>query len=483
MSQLPPDCLAEIFEYLDEDIVTLRSCLLVNRLWYLNAVRILWRRIRNYNTLISLIPDESKNILLQKRIVTSILPTPTINYLSYCKFLSFIEIFYKIEKVLDNQPYSSYDNQSSSSFDVDFDDFDDFDMVIQIILKMFMDVSSLKVLDVQKYPPDYPKFTLFPRANECLKNLSGLYIDSDIYSEFFNIKSHNIETLGINFVEIVSNGLADFISAQQNLKHLVIYQWQSNKEWMSDILTSFEKLTSLIKLTIQGDDCYNHYIPLLFITKLSNLRELTILFDEQDAFEDFKILQYSTFPHLQVLKFPQEIPRKELLINFLEKNGKNLKEFHADEEGNQVNLALSKFCPNLKKLSTGFKKDELEMLKTIFSNCQYLESIKIWCGGFFLNDNELFLAILTYSPKNFHGLQLCYSFEEEKSEMRSEDLDLFFKNWAYRLPRKPFTLAISRNGAYTLDQIEENMQVIQRYIELGILNEFKVVSGHCYIGC
>ena len=49
MSQLPADCLNEIFEYLEDDKVTLRSCLLVNRLWCEVAVRILWRNSLKYN--------------------------------------------------------------------------------------------------------------------------------------------------------------------------------------------------------------------------------------------------------------------------------------------------------------------------------------------------------------------------------------------------------------------------------------------------
>ena len=45
---LPADCLNEIFENLEDDKVTLHSCLLVNRLWCEVSVRILWRNIWNY---------------------------------------------------------------------------------------------------------------------------------------------------------------------------------------------------------------------------------------------------------------------------------------------------------------------------------------------------------------------------------------------------------------------------------------------------
>src|SRR5436305_5488531 len=42
---LPADCLNEIFENLDDDKITLHSCLLVSRLWCKISVRILWRNI------------------------------------------------------------------------------------------------------------------------------------------------------------------------------------------------------------------------------------------------------------------------------------------------------------------------------------------------------------------------------------------------------------------------------------------------------
>ncbi len=45
--QLPADCLNDIFEYLENDKVTLHSCLLANRLWCEVSVRVLWRNIWN----------------------------------------------------------------------------------------------------------------------------------------------------------------------------------------------------------------------------------------------------------------------------------------------------------------------------------------------------------------------------------------------------------------------------------------------------
>src|SRR6266498_3078619 len=114
-----------------------------------------------------------------------------------------------------------------------------------------------------------------------------------------------------------------------------------------------------------------------------------------------KILKFYNmliFPQLQILKFHYLCPRYGLLIKILEINGRNLKELYLSEmngdSDDSLNLAIAKFCTNLRKLSTGFKNDELETLKMVFNACQYLESIKIWCGDEFLSEKEALEAIV-----------------------------------------------------------------------------------------
>ena len=65
MSQLPVDCLYEIFECLEEDKITSH---LVNRLWCGVSVRILWTSVWNYDTLLACLPNESKEILYEKEL-------------------------------------------------------------------------------------------------------------------------------------------------------------------------------------------------------------------------------------------------------------------------------------------------------------------------------------------------------------------------------------------------------------------------------
>src|SRR5688572_13449448 len=95
------DCLNEIFEYL-EDRVDLYSCLLVNRSWCQVSVRILWRSIQNYHTLIACLSDESKATLRQNDIITfpSTSKPPLFNYVQFIKNLSINEIVENIQPIV-----------------------------------------------------------------------------------------------------------------------------------------------------------------------------------------------------------------------------------------------------------------------------------------------------------------------------------------------------------------------------------------------
>jgi hypothetical protein len=235
MSQLPVNCLNEIFECLEEDRVTLHSCLLVNRLWCEVSVGILWRSIRNYDTLIACLPNESKEILCKDGIITSTLTSkpPMFNYASFCKMLSINEVNDGIEKLLENQR-SAKNQQSIPSQDSDLY------TVTQEVLKLLMSQTSLRELLFFSYPPlNIPNFTSFPGAKDCLKNLSELYCDSDIYPELFYQLSqicHNLQLLNIKFDNFISNGLADLISAQKNLKRSEIMLDYYDRD-LADVVT------------------------------------------------------------------------------------------------------------------------------------------------------------------------------------------------------------------------------------------------------
>ncbi|POG78965.1 hypothetical protein GLOIN_2v1531010, partial [Rhizophagus irregularis DAOM 181602=DAOM 197198] len=191
--------------------------MLVNRYWCGVSVRIFWRNVRNYNTsnfstLIACLPITSKEILYNNGIFisTPTLKTPTFNYASFCKVLSVNRVYYKIEKLLENQQNIS--PQSLKNYTP---------VVAQEIFQMFMkEISSLRSLSFYSYP-DMTFNIYFIGAKDCLKNLTELCCSSDISTEIFYQLSqtcYNIQSLTIGFERTITDGIADLISVQRNLK-------------------------------------------------------------------------------------------------------------------------------------------------------------------------------------------------------------------------------------------------------------------------
>ncbi len=252
------DCLNDIFEYLEEDKISLHSCLLVNRLWCKVAVRILWGNVWNFqynvyypdrihvplsstilSTLIACLPNESKDLLHKNGIF---IPTPTskpplFNYISFIKVLS----IRRIDQVVD---------QFNNKY-----------LVSQELLKAFMNqINSLKSLDYNSAflkTIQYIPFIYFPGAKNCLRDISEFSCDSNIGSEFFSRTCHQIQSLTINFRKNVSTELKELISAQTHLKSLGLMIYGNDFKDIIPVLTKHHN--TLTKLHVYDEGV----IPLL----------------------------------------------------------------------------------------------------------------------------------------------------------------------------------------------------------------------------
>ena len=195
-----------------------------------------------------------------------------------------------------------------------------------------MDQISLKILDFdQDIPFTTVPFTTYPRAKDCLRNLSELSCASCVDSEFFRQMSricHHLRSLQIIVEKVISDGLEELISNQQSLKNLRISSYSnssySNSSSLSRIFPSITKLPNdLIRLYVFDG---TRYTPLPFISKFTNLQELE-LFIYYQVDEYFKTLQYVTFSRLQTLNLYKESPNHKHLIKLLEINGEFKKDF------------------------------------------------------------------------------------------------------------------------------------------------------------
>ncbi|EXX72798.1 uncharacterized protein OCT59_027107 [Rhizophagus irregularis] len=396
MVQLPIDCMNQILEYFTNDSRTLISCLLVNRYWCKATVRIYWEEIRNYKTLIACLPNESKEILNNNGIL---IPTsnPLFNYVSFCKSLSLGVIICNIERFLKKQMVQ---NISDSKV-----------IVSQEIFKLLMSqIYSLKTLKTLVRSIETPLFTSYPGARDCLKNISELQVYSNYNPAFFHQLSqicHNIRSLEIIIITSVSNGLSDLISAQQNLKHL-----QLIRDGYSTELRGIETLAEVIPNNLISIDIYGRrgfpQVLLTCIPSLINLQSLTLTFYIKGFFEE---LQHAIFPQLQTLEFKFECPEDDLLIKFLENNGKNLKRFHVQRNGHTLNLAVIDLCPNLNYIATKIMYDIEPILKLFINSFQYLKYIDVYYEKSIFTKNNI--TVITkgltknYLPEYLPHISFC----------------------------------------------------------------------------
>ncbi|UZO12378.1 uncharacterized protein OCT59_003916 [Rhizophagus irregularis] len=478
-SQLPDDCLNEIFEYLENDTTTLHSCSLVNRLFCEIAIGILWKNVCNsyykpyislsiINTLITCLPKESKDHLHKNGICISTQKPPLFNYPSFCKTISIYKINYMIEYALRNQ------RLITSAGDLNHSEL----LLSHEILKMFINqISSLKSLDISPGYTDRIEFIYSPEAKICLKYLVELKCCSNICSAFFYQISeicHNIQSLTITFVKfIISDGIADLISLQSNLKSLTLEY--CNKDIIRTITPSLAKSSlTITKLVL---DTANS--PLSFISTFINLQELILHLDPDDpnaegAFEGFGQLQYIKFPQLRILEFNCFSPKLEMVIKFLEINGKNLTKFNSSYDDKTMNLVKAKFCPNLKSLCVTIKEDEgdeLEALKLVLSSCQSLEIIAVHIDYISITSKNLFDVLAKYLPKNLHKLTIGLFISYKKLE----GLEEFFINRNNCVPQKPLSLTIITD--LFGDIYDSDLKIIiEKHSKMGVIKEYEFFS-------
>ena len=313
-------------------------------------------------------------------------------------------------------------------------------------------------------------FITYPRVSDCLKYLTELSCCSNIPSKFFYRLSqicHHIQTLKIQFEGVISNGLSELISAQHNLTILNVFNDSNSQDVIMSTLSNLPN--TLIKLDI---DLGGFYLPLSFISKFTILQELILSFFYH--IEYFKDLQHVTFPHLQILKFHYACPNHGYLTKFLENNGKNLTELYIyDYDMSSLNLAIAKFCPNLRSLCTISKNDEIETLKMVFYSCQHLESIEVRCDYDNLNESKILETIANHSPKKFYELKIYYA--SNTLELFPEELEPVFKIWANRIPQIPLSLIITRGYCVcNLEVKKENMIAIEKFKRLGVIKKFEI---------
>src|ERR1044072_533883 len=178
-------------------------------------------------------------------------------------------------------------------------------------------------------------FATYPEAETCLENLFELRRDGDEKVEILVELSEKITSLR----KITFN-----LRAQQNPRRNRIIKQASCRN-MHKISLLARNPNNVIKF----EHCGVTDVPLSFIQRLTNLKELVIAYArpriwwqmiensnmylknvaiDTISIDNLNCLRTARFPHLRVLRFPSKTPNNEIMIRSLSNHGGNLREFH-----------------------------------------------------------------------------------------------------------------------------------------------------------
>lgn len=96
-----------------------------------------------------------------------------------------------------------------------------------------------------------------------------------------------------------------------------------------------------------------------------------------------------------------------------------------------------------------------------------------------MSEKEALEAVVKYS-QNIHEI-ILYHTSDVISKLLQEELEAFFVSWINRITQKSLSLAIVTNNdhdciIHSLDKCDKNMEIINEYIKLGVIKNFKIAE-------
>ncbi|GBB83132.1 hypothetical protein RclHR1_00010014 [Rhizophagus clarus] len=465
MSKLIRDIIYLILQELQDDKVSLYSCLTVNKTWSEIVIPIIWKNPWKYlgkgnenlllNTIIKHLPDESKDNL-SKYFKMSSYQKPLFNYISYCKHLNLDEIdrllFFK-----------------SSIINIDE------------IFKLFIN-ENMKFTHL--YIPQKCNHSLhhISGADKCFSKLEFLScntnINDDVLSGLVEI-CKSIKALDL-FVEPYQNnyGIIKLIESPKKLIKIrfLTKPYSPNDETFCGIVeNSFikhSKHLKYFKITKQpSTKILSSFKNLKYLELHDNSRPMT-----------WNCLENLSLPYLQVLR-ATGIPIK-VLTSLIENTNGYLIEIkidhisHNEFSNKKIIQTIYKNCPKLEYLKLLFINNNVLELRDLLINCKYLIGLYIifedvWDINVMIDYNNIFNILTDLSPISLFKFKFYYHREPDL-----KSFELFFDNWKTRNPMIPMLLQTIQ---YHVLFGNEHFDLIEDYIEKGIVkNYYNVLSENTF---
>ncbi|EXX69366.1 uncharacterized protein OCT59_007910 [Rhizophagus irregularis] len=377
-----PEVTHEVIKYLQNDHLTLHSCILVNRLWCRLAISLLWENpfsihTGNYNFieiyLRNLNGDFKKKLDSYKVNDNSLTLNTLFNYIKFLKYLNTYDVLFSVEEWFDVAVGDPKPGNRYFLTDLSFNSVTYFKGLISMSLfKIFIDneidLHTLEIEDSNTY------------FNTCLNNILELILQN---KNFF----HNIRNLKLYIHNhgspVIGNRGSQIIHSHQNLKK---------------ILLGYHGLPLYQSLLLKVSNCSNTLNTIIFFyVDLRVLINLDKVLEQLNVLESVHMIYCSSLNNgftQQIINSSKPFKLKSLFINeisqieslqlLLQKSGSYLENFGFGFEFN-YNLSLKhqslgliiKYCKGIKFLNFyGFENQivhlALNLIVNIKQNLNYL---------------------------------------------------------------------------------------------------------------
>jgi hypothetical protein len=444
--KLNGDNLVLIFERLNDDKKSLTSCLYVSKLWCETSLRILWKdpwplflnedkleKARPFfKTILSQLPEDSKKSLAGRNIKIE-QRRPLFDYVSHLRYIK--------------HTYVADGKKDNDIYDYIFGNYNEtqrFELKKEIYKFFFKKCSSLIFIDLSNF--NY-KLHDFPGIEQNLSKLNYLRFDDKIIQIINDLTKmcKSIEKVDINLTCSNPTGFSKFIQAQPKLKSIIIRDNvnennNSNLEKQYGVVgDAIVEKRNLIHLALTIENNVSFYNTLL--TKLTNLRKLSLYDSRYRNVTVHKQLKFESYPKLQVLQigisFSVAVKIIQATKNSIQAIWLDKGNQESEEQIAQLLRSITENCPkSLKYLKTYLKNENLDDFKQLLLNCKNLEGLYIYRGSIYNDDDgKRLLDVLADSGQgNLCKFQLHYCY------FKINTLDNFFKKWKGKKGRKPLYL-------------------------------------------
>ncbi|CAG8803287.1 33391_t:CDS:2 [Gigaspora margarita] len=359
-ARLPADCLYDIFNLLKDDIKSLHSCILVNRLWCETAIPYLWSHPFKRSTppapsliniLVACLSDTEKSVLIQNgiKISSQLKKPPTFDYAAFIPNLGLESL------------YSSVQNWTMRQ------------SVKRHTLGVDLSLQNIKNLTI-RYTSDQFLFDPLLKQAETIEYLSV-------------IKSSEAGLRNFEDLQYLSS----LIFAQSKLRSFSLMCYDTVNGFSPSVLTPLaSQADTLVSLNLHGipfpGDSSIHAL-----TICTNLEELDIRRCTNGPGCQLDQILIAEFPNLRKVKIVESsILWGHLIASIIQKNPIDLEEVHyhpwEDEEHDALSISIiqsiTKYQPKLKKFGIALGADEVPSLIEIFNapGCR-LESLSLFSLG------------------------------------------------------------------------------------------------------